>query len=267
SLVPTQLQRLMAEPAAAAWLRRLALIWVGGAPLSAELAGRARAVGLRLAPCYGATETAAMVTALPPQRFLDGAVGCGPPLPGVELRCRDRSGAVELRSARLSPGWLEAGELHSLPLDPDGWWRSGDAGLLTAAGLELLGRLDGAIHSGGETVFPEQLEQRLMAAAAAARLPLQAVLLLAEHDREWGQRLVALVRPTGGADGAALLARLEQLCAGWAAAERPRRWLLCPDLAPSPLGKWQRGRWRRRLQALEAGHADATSRADEHLQR
>jgi O-succinylbenzoic acid--CoA ligase len=93
------------------------------------------------------------------------------------------------------------------------------------------------------------------------------VLLLGLDDPEWGQRLVALVRPGAGADGAALLARLEQLCAGWAPAERPRRWQLCPQLAPSPLGKWQRGRWRRWLLALEANHIDPGLTADEHLQR
>ena len=50
---------------------------------------------------------------------------------------------------------------------PSLWWRSGDGGRLTDLGLEVLGRLDGAINSGGETVFPEQVEQRLLALAAA----------------------------------------------------------------------------------------------------
>ena len=267
SLVPTQLQRLMAAPAGESWLRGLAVIWVGGAPLPAELAARARAAGLPLAPCYGATETAAMVTALPPQQFLAGVDGCGPPLSGVELRCAGTEAAVELRCGRLAPGWLEAGRLRPLPRDGDGWWRSGDAGRLGAEGLALLGRLDGAIHSGGETVFPEQLEQRLTAAAAAADLPLQAVLLLAVEDRDWGQRLVALVRPAPQGDAGALLGRLQRICASWAPAERPRRWLLCPELAPSPLGKWQRGRWQRWLMALEAEHAKISDRADEHPQR
>jgi o-succinylbenzoate---CoA ligase len=270
SLVPTQLQRLLDHPAGEDWLRRLALIWVGGAPLPPELAARARAAGLPLAPCYGATETAAMVTALAPGRFLAGAAGCGQPLPGVELRLA-AGGALELRCGRLSPGWLEAGRLRPLPLDRRGWWPSGDAGRLGPEGLELLGRLDGAIHTGGETVFPEQLEQRLLAAAAAAGLPLQAVLLLAVPDREWGQRLVALVRPRPAAKAAersaVLLAGLEQLVARWAPAERPRRWLLCPALAPSALGKWQRGHWQRWLQALEAGHTLGDASADEHLQR
>ena len=260
SLVPTQLQRLMARPEGIAWLRRLAVIWVGGAPLPPALAERARSAELPLAPCYGATETAAMVCALPPRQFLAGAAGCGPPLADVQLRLEPDTGAVMLRTARLSPGWLEQGQLRPLPgvavgASADGWWRSGDAGRMTPAGLAVLGRLDGAIHSGGETVFPEQLEQRLRQQAGALGLPLQQVLLLPAAHPEWGQRLVALVRPGEGADGERLLVALQQLASGWPPAQRPWRWRLCSELAPSALGKWQRQRWQRWWQALEAGHS------------
>jgi O-succinylbenzoic acid--CoA ligase len=103
------------------------------------------------------------------------------------------------------------------------------------------------VHSGGETVFPESLEERLQAEATAAGLPLAAVLLLAEDDPEWGQRLVALVRPSGGAAAGPLLTGLAALVAAWPPAERPRRWRHCAPLAPSAAGKWERSRWRRWL--------------------
>jgi O-succinylbenzoic acid--CoA ligase len=87
-------------------------------------------------------------------------------------------------------------------------------------------------------------------------LPLRWVLLLARDDPEWGQRLEALVSPVAEAaedgQGSELLTRLAGICTGWAPAERPRRWHLCPQLAPSPLGKWERGRWRAWLDGLEA---------------
>lgn len=268
SLVPTQLQRLMAAPEGVAWLQQLAVIWVGGAPLPSWLAARSRQAGLRLAPCYGATETAAMVCALSPKRFLAAAAGCGAPLADVELRIDAEEGAVEVRSGRLSPGWLANGQLQPLPRSVDGWWRSGDAGRLVPAGLELLGRLDGAIHSGGETVFPEQLEARLLALAQAAGFPLRALLLLPVPDRDWGQRLVALVRPAGPSTGAeaeewtALQRLLRQLCEPWAPAERPTRWLRCPELAPTALGKWERGRWRDWMDGLEADPQSRSASAD-----
>ncbi|AFY29936.1 acyl-CoA synthetase (AMP-forming)/AMP-acid ligase II [Cyanobium gracile PCC 6307] len=252
SLVPTQLARLMASPAATAWLAGCALIWVGGAGLPAPLAAAARRAGLPLAPCYGATETAAMVCALPPQRFLAGVPGCGAPLPDVVLRLDGASGAVEVRCGRLSPGRLVAGRLQPLPLQPDGWWRSGDGGRIGPEGLELLGRLDGALHSGGETVFPERLEERLQAEAAERGAGPAAVLLLARSDAEWGERLVALVRPRLKEEGAELLGQLQAITAAWPPAERPRSWHLCPSLAPTAAGKWQRGRWQRWLDSLEA---------------
>ncbi|MEA5389707.1 AMP-binding protein [Cyanobium gracile UHCC 0139] len=252
SLVPTQLARLMASPAASAWLAGCALIWVGGAALPAPLATAARRARLPLAPCYGATETAAMVCALPPQRFLAGVPGCGAPLADVALRLDGATGAVEVRCARLSPGRLVAGCLQPLPLQPDGWWRSGDGGRIGPEGLELLGRLDGALHSGGETVFPERLEERLQEQAARAGADVEALLLLARPDPEWGERLVALVRPFRQGEGTELLGQLQAITAAWPPAERPRSWHLCPSLAPTTAGKWQRGRWQRWLDSLEA---------------
>ncbi|MCT0207405.1 AMP-binding protein [Synechococcus sp. CS-1332] len=252
SLVPTQLARLLASPEATAWLAGCAVIWVGGAGLPAPLAAAARRAGLPLAPCYGATETAAMVCALPPQRFLEGAAGCGHPLADVALRLDGATGAVEVRCSRLSPGRLVSGQLLPLPLQPGGWWRSGDAGLLGSEGLEVLGRLDGALHSGGETVFPERLEERLQEQAACAGVGHDALLLLARPDPEWGQQLVALVRPRQGGDWAVLLRDLQGLTAAWPPAERPRHWHLCPTLAPTAAGKWERGRWQSWLDSLEA---------------
>ncbi len=292
SLVPTQLGRLMASPQGLDWLRSCRVIWVGGAALSPLLAEQARREGLPLAPCYGATETAAMVAALEPERFLAGEAGCGFALADVELRVarvapaalehsRDPAGAaaaqgrhldppaaaalelslepegsaaLEVRTARLSPGWMEAGRLCPLPRDGEGWWRSGDAARFEAGGIAVLGRLDGALHSGGETVFPEILEARLLAAAAVVDLPLEAVLLLGIPDAEWGERLVALVRPRAGADAAVLISALAAITAHWWPAERPRRWEPCPSLAPTAAGKWERARWRQWLEeAIRAG--------------
>ena len=58
-----------------------------------------------------------------------------------------------------------------------------------------------------------------------------------------------------GSSDAGVLQHLEQLTRPWPPAETPRRWLLCPDLAPSALGKWQRQRWREWLERLDAAEA------------
>lgn len=261
SLVPTQLQRLVDHPDGLAWLARCAVIWVGGAALPPDLAARCRAAGLPLSPCYGSSETGAMVCALEPARFLAGDPGVGRPLGHAELAIAPGAGAVRIRAASLAAGCWSAGRLQPLPLQA-GWWSSGDRGRLGPAGLELLGRLDGAISSGGETVFPEQVEVRLRELAEQAGLPLRDLLLLAEPDPLWGERLVGLYRPAAAITVAARAAaagagpppapedlpdladRLRQLALQLPPSQRPRRWLACPELAPSALGKWQRGRWR-----------------------
>ena len=248
SLVPTQLQRLVDHPAGVRWLQGFAVIWVGGAALPPALAQTCRGLGLRLAPCYGSTETASMVCALPPQQFLAGVAGCGPPLAHAELRQEPESGCLQIRASSLAAGLLEAGQLRPLPLR-QGWWTSADLGRLTAEGVWLEGRADGAISSGGETVFPQRVEQALTALAAEAALPLEALLLLPQPDPLWGQRLVALVRPSTTASGQAelLLAALQQAALRLPASQRPQRWLACPALEPSAAGKWERARWQRWL--------------------
>ena len=262
SLVPTQLARLLKDPAGIAWLRAMAVIWVGGAALPDDLAQRARQLQLPLAPCYGATETAAMVAAQTPAAFLRGDEGCGAPLDDVELRV-DADGALAVRCQRLALARLLEDGSWEVLADAQGWWRSGDAAKLVRvrglAQLCILGRLDGAIHSGGVTVFPDQLEMRLMASVRANQLPVQALLLLAVRDPEWGERLVALVRwspGSGDGDGDGAMERmraLQALVADWLPAERPIAWYSCPDLAPTAAGKWQRARWQAWLQSLEAG--------------
>ena len=135
SLVPTQLARLIDHPQGLVWLQQFSVIWVGGAPLSAALASKAREAGLRLSPCYGATETAAMVTAQTPEDFLAAERGCGSPLVDVELRL-EADGALQVRSPRLAvASWCcdQADRLSALG-DPQGWWTSGDAADLWADG-------------------------------------------------------------------------------------------------------------------------------------
>ncbi len=258
SLVPTQLKRLLDHPEGLAWLRHLALVWVGGAGLPGPLAERARDQGIRLAPCYGATETAAMVVAQAPDRFLQGELGCGAPLDDVELQL-DGAGVLRVRTERLALARWRDGRLDPL-VDAEGWWCTGDAAALVSAGegdlrVQIRGRVDGAIHSGGETVFPEQLSQRLLLHAQEQGLPLEAVLLLPVPSEEWGQRLVALVRCRDGwieTEGwASVQASMRKMTSGWLPAEQPLQWLECAVLEPSLEGKWERGRWQRWLESQE----------------
>ena len=250
SLVPTQLRRLLADPNGCSFLAEMAVIWIGGAALPADLADQSRQAGLRLAPCYGATETAAMVTALSPADFLAGVRGCGRPLEGVRLRL-NQQGALAVQCDRLAAVRLDdSAALRAIP-DRDGWWHSGDLAELEGSPthplLHVRGRLDGAILSGGVTVFPSQLEERLLMDAGRAGLQLDAVLLLGLADREWGERLVALVRWSSVEVPSAAFDGLRRLVSDWPAAERPLHWYSCPELERSSAGKWERARWKQWL--------------------
>ncbi|MXZ83926.1 MAG: AMP-binding protein [Synechococcus sp. SB0666_bin_14] len=233
-LVPSQLQWLMGEPGGVDWLRQLSCCWVGGAPLAPALRQRARCSRLNLSPCYGSTETSAMVTALAPRQFLAGVEGYGFPLPHVALRSVSvlgSPGVLEIRTPVLAPGFLVEGRLLPLPLE-NGWWRTTDSARLEPHGLQVLGRLDGAINSGGETVFPEEIEAGLVGLDG-----LEAVLVVGVEDVHWGQRLVALYR------GTVAVGVLEKAVSGRPPAQRPKQWLRCPRLAPNTQGKWDRRRW------------------------
>ena len=251
SLVPTQLGRLLEDPAGLRWLQHCALVWVGGAALPSWMAQLAREARLRLAPCYGATETASMVTAQTPQAFLAGEDGCGYALEDVELG-QATNGALRIRCNRLGLGLWRNGRLETLQ-DPNGWWHSGDAAQLIAVDghhrLLIEGRIDGALLSGGETVFPEQLEQRLLDQSQAASLPLAAVLAVAIPEHEWGERPVMLVRwrENDAKEQANHLENLQLMARSWPPAERPLLWYHCPELEPGPVGKWQREYWQRWL--------------------
>jgi O-succinylbenzoic acid--CoA ligase len=111
----------------------------------------------------------------------------------------------------------------------------------------ICGRLDTALSCGGETVFPEQLEARLLREIRLASLPVESVLFLGMDDPEWGQRLVTLAR----ASDPVLLDEMAAMTADWPASERPRRWVLCPELSPTDAGKWQRQAWRDWLKRLD----------------
>jgi o-succinylbenzoate---CoA ligase len=138
------------------------------------------------------------------------------------------------------------------PLAAGGWWRSGDGGRLGPGGLEIRGRLDGAISSGGETVFPDQVEQLLRGWARRDGLALGELLLLPRPDPVWGERLVGLYRPSGPAtpkqgNAAARAERLGQglrrLSRELPPSQRPVQWIHCSALERDGLDKWQRGHW------------------------
>ena len=201
SLVPTQLERFLdGVPGPAP--PELRTILLGGAPAPPALLERADDRGLPVLTTYGMTETCAQLATQRPGTRNRGQLGCGPPLPGVELRLGD-GGQIAVRAGSLLSGYLEPGGLRGA-LDGDGFLVTRDAGRLDGAGnLHVLGRLDDVIVSGGEKVHPLEVETALRSVVGGA-------CVFGVADREWGARVAAalVAGPGGPADDGALAAAL-----------------------------------------------------------
>lgn len=179
SLVPTQLQRLLGDPAAVEWLHGFRAVFVGGGPSWPELVAAGAQARLPLAFTYGMTETAAMVAALRPDEFLAGGRGSGAPLPHARITI-DPEGLVIIEGESLFRGYW-----------PDfrdaGPWSAGDGGCFDASGsLHLLGRTDALIITGGKKADPGEIE-----AALRATGEFSDVAVIGMPDRDWGEAVVA----------------------------------------------------------------------------
>ena len=176
SLVPTQLQRLLLGPGAP--LAGFSSELLGGAAAPASLLDAARAAGVPVVTTYGMTETCG------------GCVYDGVPLDGVRAEIRD-DGRIWISGPVLFSGYLRG------PRAPaDGWFRTGDLGVLDAGGrLRVRGRADDVINTGGHKVVPGEV-----AAALQACPGVRDAAVVGQPDPEWGERVVAVVAPADPAD-------------------------------------------------------------------
>ncbi len=181
SLVPTQLTRLLDDPAAVEVLAGFDALLCGGASTPAAARESARARGLRLVLTYGTSETSG------------GCVYDGMPLPVTEIHI-DNDRHVVLGGATVGHGYLGQPTLTAerFLTDPDGvrWFRSEDLGRLDAKGrLQLTGRADDLINTGGLKVAPGSVEDALV-----RHLPgVRDAVVVAVPDPEWGQVVAAAV--------------------------------------------------------------------------
>ena len=180
SLVPTQLQRLLLQ--AGAPLAGFSSVLLGGAAAPAGLLEAARAAGVPVVTTYGMTETCG------------GCVYDGVPLDGVQAEVREDD-RIWISGPVLFSGYLRG------PRAPaDGWFRTGDLGVLDAGGrLKVRGRADDVINTGGHKVVPGEV------AAVLQTCPgVRDAAVVGQPDPEWGERVVAVVVPADPDDPPAL---------------------------------------------------------------
>jgi O-succinylbenzoic acid--CoA ligase len=178
-------------------------VLVGGGPVPPALVERARGVGVPVLLTYGLTEACSQVTTERPGEA-DGRTA-GVPLPGLEVRIDGEEGAIAVRGPTLMRGYLDDDAATAAVLR-GGWLHTGDIGRLDGRGrLTVLARRTDLILSGGENVYPAEVE-----AVLAAHPGVAEVAVVARPDARWGQVPVAVVVPRAAAS-------LEDL-RGWARA-------------------------------------------------
>jgi o-succinylbenzoate---CoA ligase len=202
SLVARSLEQCLDAGLRGAGLRG---VLVGGGPVPLALVQRARAAGIPVLLTYGLTEACSQVTTERPGEA-DGRTA-GPPLPGLEVQVVDAAGralpageegSVSVRGPTLMRCYLDD-PVATAEVLREGWLRTGDVGRLDGAGrLTVLARRTDLIISGGENIYPAELEAVLAAHPAVAE-----VAVAGREDAGYGQVPVALVvlRPGAGATG------------------------------------------------------------------
>ncbi|MEU0462546.1 AMP-binding protein [Amycolatopsis sp. NPDC006131] len=207
--VPAILASLAGQPAPPDHVvRRIRFARSASAPLSPEIARRFTArTGVGVLETYGMSEAAGQITANPLEPRLRRAGSVGLPVGvGVVVAGPDGAvlppgerGEVRLRGRQVVSQYLELDGLSERirpARTPDGWLPTGDVGVLDEHGyLTLAGRVDDVINRGGEKIYPQEIEDVLLAHPAVT-----AVAVVGAPDERLGQVPVAFVtgRPDPG---------------------------------------------------------------------
>ena len=189
--VPTILQLLTAVPGAATRdFTALRSIAYGASPITTPVLKAAlRTFDCELFGVYGLTETTGGVVLLSPEDHEREELlrAAGKPSPWMELRVVD--GEVWLRGPNVMAGYANRPVETAAALTEDGWLRTGDGGYIDDEGyLFLTDRIKDMIVTGGENVYPIEVEEALAHHPAVAE-----VAVIGVPDPRWGETVKALV--------------------------------------------------------------------------
>ena len=243
-LVPAVLRALLAHPSFAVTdFTCFKLVNAGSSTIPLSLIEAIHAKGAPLCQVYGSTETGPVTIYLPREDARQKPGSAGIVAPHCEVALRDESGKpvaeggigeVYVRGKNVMSGyWREPNH----PDFVDGWVRTGDLAQRDADGFYwIVGRAKDMLISGGENIYPAELENIL------ADCPLLAdYAVVGVPDATWGEVAIAAVVPHAGStiDAAQVTALFEGRLARY---KHPRRVVILDALPKTALGKVQKER-------------------------
>lgn len=231
---------------------RMHRIGLGGAPVPEALGEQAAAHDIAIIRAYGSTEHPSVTSGTWDDPASKRHATDGRPCAGVELRLVDEvgedvpegePGEIRTRGPDLCVGYTDR-RLTEEAFDADGWYRTGDMGVLDADGyLTITDRTKDVIIRGGENVSPAEVE------VAIAELPQVAeVAVVAAPDERLGEHGCAVIRLTPGAETIGLdevVSHLEHV--GLARQKWPEELRIVADLPRTAAGKVRKVDLRRQL--------------------
>jgi fatty-acyl-CoA synthase len=211
-LVPAALQMVIQHPQAASTdFSNLRYLIYGAAPMPLELLKQAVQTmpNTQFLQAYGMTETTGTVSILPPEdHTTEGNQrmrSAGKALPGVAIEVRGPDnvevprghiGEVCILSPSNTAGYWKLPEATAKTIDPDGWLHTGDAGVMDEDGyVYIQDRIKDMIISGGENVYPAEVESAIYGHPAIAE-----VAVIGVPSAKWGEEVKACVVPKPGCE-------------------------------------------------------------------
>jgi acyl-CoA synthetase len=223
-------------------LKAMKYAGLGGAPVPAAVTERLEAHGITAFRSYGSTEQPSITGSLYSAPAAKRLYTDGNPLEGVEIRLTDE-GEILSRGPDLCLGYTDDA-LTARSFDDDGWYRTGDIGVLDADGyLTITDRTSDLIIRGGENISAKEIEELLLTLPGVAE-----VAVVAAPDHRLGEHAAALVRMRPGYQAPHLnqvRAHLEQ--AGLARQKWPEEVHQADEFPRTPSGKIQKFRLRQDL--------------------
>jgi long-chain acyl-CoA synthetase len=238
--VPTIYVRLLNLPDLKQKLGDVRYCFSAAASMAAEIVHQWKErTGLAIHEGYGMTEAAPTVAFNHHIRHVIGSVGTE--VPGIEIQIRDqhgvqvqqgREGEICVRGPNIMKGYLANPEATRKAFWENGWFRTGDVGLLDEDSyLYIVDRLKDMIISGGENVYSLEVEDVLY-----KHPDVQECVILGVPDKEWGEMVTAYIKPQPGAsiDKKEVKAFLKSRLSAY---KVPKTYHVVDDFPRSPAGK------------------------------